>query len=295
MASVYVRRSGKVHGLLKGRVIGHAYAAAEVDITHFAVQRRLYPLGQRPAVPVAAAQHVRVQILGLQVHVDALHRHGQVVQQRLQLRQILLINAELAAGSHAAAHTEGGVHPHADGPPLSFPAAQRADTRHLAQRVGDDLALVPRRFQRRIGLSGGGEENVLFRHAACSAQQHLRGRGGVRAQTQRRQRPHHRRERIGLDGVQQVILGEGLAQRLQLRFHDIVFVEVTGRVLPRQRQNVLVHGDAPPFCYSPRHRKRAMSTVPLARKATPSASSSARCSGQWGAVRPAWFTTRWQG
>ena len=59
-----------------------------------------------------------------------------------------------------------------------------------------------------------------------------------------------------------------------------------------QRQNVLVHGDAPPFCYSPRHRKRAMSTVPLARKATPSASSSVCCSGQWGAVRPARFTTR---
>ena len=30
-----------------------------------------------------------------------------------------------------------------------------------------------------IGLSGGGEENVLLRHAACSAQQHLRGRGGA--------------------------------------------------------------------------------------------------------------------
>ena len=125
-------QSGKVHGLLKGRVIGHAYAAAEVDITHLTVQRRMYPLGQRPAVPVAAAQHVRVQILGLQVHVDALHRHGQVVQQRFQLGQILLINAELTAGSRAAAHTEGGVHPHTDGSPLSFPAAQRTDTRHLA-------------------------------------------------------------------------------------------------------------------------------------------------------------------
>ena len=226
------------------------------------------------------------------MHVDALHRHGQVVQQRLQLRQILLINAELTAGSRAAAHTEGGVHPHTDGSPLPFPAAQRTDMRHLAQRVGDDLALVPRRFQRRVGFPGSGEENVLLRHAAFPAQQHLRGRGGVRAQTRSRQRPHHRRERIGLDGVQQVILGEGLAQRLHLRFHDVVFVEVTGRVLPRQRQNVLVHGDAPPFCYSPRHRKRAMSTVPLARKATPSASSSVCCSGQWGAVRPARFTTR---
>ena len=38
-----------------------------------------------------------------------------------------------------------------------------------------------------------------------------------------------------------------------------------------------------------------MSTQPLSRKATPSSVSSARWSGKFGARRPAWLTTRWQG
>ena len=233
------------HGLLEGLVIGHTHAAAEVDIPQLTVQGIPHPLGQGPAVPIAAAQHVGVQILGLQVNVDALHRHRQGIQQRLQLRQILLVDAELAGTAHGAAHAEAGVHPHADGPALSLRLAQRADAGHLNQGVGDDLALVPGGFQRRVGLSGGGEEDVRLCHAAPPAQQHLRRGGGVSAQAETGQRPHHRREGIGLDGVQQVISGEGLAQRLHLPPHHIVFIEVTRRVLPRQRQDVVVHDDAP--------------------------------------------------
>lgn len=43
------------------------------------------------------------------------------------------------------------------------------------------------------------------------------------------------------------------------------------------------------------HRWRSRSTQPFGLKRTPSRSSNARCSGQPGAVRPAWFTTRWHG
>ena len=89
----------QIHGLFIVFIVSHADAAAEVDIPQVAVQRLLHPLGQRPAVPVAAAQHIGVQILRLQVDVDPLHRHGNGVQQRLQLGQILLVDAEFAGAA----------------------------------------------------------------------------------------------------------------------------------------------------------------------------------------------------
>ena len=177
--------------------------------------------------------------------VDPLHRHGNGVQQRLQPGQILLVDAEFAGASCPAAHAEAGIHAHTDGTALPLPLTQRADPGHLSQRVGDDLTVVPRGLQRLLRLSGGGEEDIPGSHAAFPAQQHLPGRGGVRADTEGGQRPHHRREGIGLDGVQQIVLREGTAQRFCLLPQHVVFVEVTGRVFPRQRQDVVVHDDAP--------------------------------------------------
>ena len=48
-------------------------------------------------------------------------------------------------------------------------------------------------------------------------------------------------------------------------------------------------------CYYASQPKRFMSTRPSGRSVTPSADRRSACSGKWGASRPAWFTTRWQG
>lgn len=72
-------------------------------------------------------------------------------------------------------------------------------------------------------------------------------------------------------------------QYLSVRFAypKLCFCVERRSALPRSRQQF--------------HRQRFMSTQPLGRKITPSASSRRRWAGQPGAVRPVWFTTRWQG
>ena len=64
------------------------------------------------------------------------------------------------------------------------------------------------------------------------------------------------------------------------------------RVFPLRRRGFSLSPDSP---LSASHPERARSAHPLGRNRTPSASSSVRWASHPGAVRPAAFTTRWQG
>ena len=132
---------------------------------------------------------------------------------------------------HADAHGAG---------PVLF-RRQLPNAYHLADGVGDDVAAIPGGLQRLPGFPGGGEVDVLGLHAAAGGQQHLVGRRGVRADAQRCQRPHHRRERVGLHGEQHAEAGKGIVQRCCLGGQRFVKIEVAGRVFPRQTENVFVH------------------------------------------------------
>ena len=235
-------QSGVVQRLLGRLVVGDAHAAAEVDVLHGAAQHLLHPQRQREAVLIVPGQHGGVQILGAQMDVDTADRDGQSLQRRAQLGQILLADAELAGGAGAAVHIEAGVDPHADGPHLPLLRGDAADAHRLADGVGDQVAVIPRLPQGAVGLAGGGKVDVGGGHAALLRQQHLPGGGGVRADAQRRQRPHHRRERVGLHGKQEIKAGERIAQQGSLPRQYIAGVDKAGGVFPRQTQNMLVHG-----------------------------------------------------
>lgn len=101
-------------------------------------------------------------------------------------------------------------------------------------------------------------------------QEHRRGPLQLRRQERRLQKRTGRYTPIG-----------GSICRCVLHIRKLCFCVERRSALPRSRQQF--------------HRQRFMSTQPLGRKITPSASSRRRWAGQPGAVRPVWFTTRWQG
>lgn len=108
------------------------------------------------------------------------------------------------------------------------------------------MAAVPRGGEGAIRLAGGGEVDVLLRHAALGGEGDLTGGGGVRSDAQRGKGLQHRREGVRLDGKQNVEAGEGTAELLRLCGENVAGVEVAGRMLTRQRDGVFVHG-APSF------------------------------------------------
>lgn len=153
------------------------------------------------------------------------------------------------------------------------PACKRQDTAWDERKAGRNTALVsecsplshldkePQRVH--LQVSGGLQPQL-------PGQEHRRGPLQIRRQERRLQKRTGRYAPIG-----------GSIGRCVLRIRKLCFCVERRSALPRSRQQF--------------HRQRFMSTQPLGRKITPSASSRRRWAGQPGAVRPVWFTTRWQG
>ena len=149
------------------------------------------------------------------------------------------------------------------------PACKRQDTARDERKAGRNTALVsecgPLSHLERVHLQvSGGLQPQL------PGQEHRRGPLQLRCQERRLQKRTGRYAPIG-----------GSICRCVLRIRKLCFCVERRSALPRSRQQF--------------HRQRFMSTQPLGRKITPSASSRRRWAGQPGAVRPVWFTTRWQG
>ena len=153
------------------------------------------------------------------------------------------------------------------------PACKRQDMTRDERKAGRNTALVsecgplshldkePQRVH--LQVSGGLQPQL-------PGQEHRRVPLQLRRQKRRLQKHTGRYAPIG-----------GSICRCVLRIRKLCFCVERRSELPRSRQQF--------------HRQRFMSTQPLGRKITPSASSRRRWAGQPGAVRPVWFTTRWQG
>ena len=228
------------------RVVNDAYSAAEVDILDGTVQNIAEAEGQREAVFVVADEGVRREILGAQVDMEAADGYRQRLQQSFQCREVGLVDAELGRSARTAVHTESGVHAQADGLCLAAGSGHSGDSPHLADRIGDQMAVIPRGGQCTIAFAGGGEVDILLRDPAFRGQADLTRTGRIRADAKRRKVPYYRWEGVGLHGEQNIKAGEGPVESLCLCGKDLAGVNVAGRVLTRQGEGIFVHG-APSF------------------------------------------------
>ena len=142
--------------------------------------------------------------------------------------ELVLIDAELAGSAVVGVHGEVGVDADTHAQLDTLFTGQFVDELQLMQAVGNEDGMIHSAAQIPLGLTGGGVEDLLLGQAVFHTDLHFPQRGGIQPQALAQNGLYHRQKGVGLDGVEELKVGEVPMQTLYLAQNGLLVVEVEG-------------------------------------------------------------------
>lgn len=143
-------------------------------------------------------------------------------------KELILINTELTGSTVIGVHGEIGVDPDTNAQLDTLFTCQLVDEFQLMQAVGDKNGMIHGAPEIPLGLTGCRIEDLLLGQTIFHTDLHFPQRSGIQSQTFAQNGLYHRQEGIGLDGIEELKVGEIPMEPPYLTENGLLVIEVEG-------------------------------------------------------------------